>query len=76
MLNDEYQPGDLVYLKRSLVEGPPELLTILWKVPPDDDEADTKYLVRTASHAKKTVFHCEITHTSENKKEPAHIPKN
>jgi hypothetical protein len=57
--------------RRSLIEGPKELLTILWSIDPDDDEADLKYLTRTAAHSKKTVFHCEIIPVDENEKCPS-----
>ena len=66
----KYRPGDLVWLKRSLIEGPQELLTILWELPIDDDERDRKYLARTVTHAKKTVFHCEVVPAEENKEAP------
>ena len=66
-MENPYKPGDLVWLKRSLAEGTPELLTILWELEPDDDECDKKYLTRTGTHAKKIVFHCEIVPLEENK---------
>jgi len=66
----KYEPGTVVYLNRSKIEGPLELLTILWDIDPDEDEPETKhmpkYLVRTATHSKKTVFHCEVTPAVEN----------
>jgi hypothetical protein len=65
---EKYKPGDLVYLKRSIIEGPKQLLTVLWEIDPDEDEADDKYLVRTSTHSKMTVFHCEIIPAEENGK--------
>jgi len=70
----KHKPGTLVYLKRSLIDGPEELLTILWDIEPDQDEEGIKYLTRTATHAKKTVFHCEIVPVGENGKGPLPIP--
>ena len=67
----EYKPGDLVYLARSLVHGPEELLTILWTIDPEEDEPPTmpKYLTRTSNHAKKVVFHCEVTPVKQYREE-------
>lgn len=59
---EKYKPGDLVYLSRTVLEEPKELLTVLWEIPPEDDEPQDmpKYLTRMANHAKKVVFHCEL----------------
>lgn len=69
----EFRSGDLVYLARSLVDGPEELLTILWTLDPEEDEPNhiPKYLTRTATHGKKVVFHCEVLPVSENGEKPA-----
>ena len=72
----EYESGDLVYLKRSLVEGPAELLVILWTLPTEQDEIEEipKYLCRTPTHGKKVVFHCEVTPAGENGEKPSLNP--
>jgi len=67
---ETFKPGTPVYLKRSLIDGPEELLVILWEIDPDDDEQGVKYLTRTATHAKKTVFHCELVPAVENGRGP------
>jgi hypothetical protein len=58
----DYSPGDLVVLKRTLIEGPVELLTILFEITPEEDEPENlkKYLARTANHSKKVVFGVEV----------------
>jgi hypothetical protein len=72
MKDGKYEPGDLVYTKRSALESPPrELYTVLWELDPDDDEEDIKYLTRTGTHMKRTFFHCELTPAVENSKKPA-----
>ena len=62
----KFREGELVWLKRSLIEGPRELLTILWDIEPEEDEEGPKYLTRTGAHGKKVVFHCEIIPVVEN----------
>ena len=74
---EKYKPGDLVYLSRSLVHGPEELLTILWSINPEEDEPDTipKYLTRTSTHAKKVVFHCEVIPAKQYKEVACYPPE-
>jgi hypothetical protein len=61
-----YRTGDIVTLK---LTG--EKLLIFNKLihdcdDPDENEVGVKYFTRTASHAKKVVFACEIQRASEN----------
>ena len=72
----KYANGTLVYLTRSKLEGPQELLTILWDIEPDEDEPENmpKYLTRTATHSKKVVFHCEVMPAVENRESSPPIP--